>query len=203
MGFMDLMFGTQDEAQKLNQANVERSLSFLGDVDLSGPFGMSRQALMQGRDDVRQGFGQAIAGVGAAGTGAQLDIESAGKESLGMARQSLAQRGLYGSNLIGNTQAGIGNQTARAQAGVAGQTAAAQGGLAAQRGQMLSQIQSLLAGTWESQAGMQLNRAQSQAETLGKVQHVGQSGLIGSIISGAAGFLGGFYNPGGAGGGQQ
>lgn len=198
MGFLtDLLFGTQAEAAKLNQQNVDKSLGFLSGVNLNAPFGAGREALMQGRQDLLQGFQQGIAGLGAAGTGAQLDTLARGRESLGMARQSLGQRGLYGSSLIGNAQAGINDQTSRTMAGIAGQTAAAQGGLAAQRGHALAGLQGGIADLWQNQAQMQLQRAGMQAQTLGNVQHQGSPGLLGTIISGGLGFLGGFYGVGG------
>lgn len=194
MGWLsDVLIGTQAQAAAANTANMNQQQALLGGVDLASPFAGARQDLMRGREELLRGFREAIAGVGAAGTGAVLDAQARGRESIGAARQNLAQRGMYGSSQMANQTAGINDATSRTVANITGATAGAQGQLAAGRGQALAGMDTRMAMLGPQQAGMQLQQAGMQSNALGQWQHQGQPGMLGTILSGGLGFLGGYF----------
>lgn len=192
----DTLFGTEGQAQDLNQANIERALGLLGGVPLEQLLGQARaQFTTAPEESIRKGYGQAIGTVGQAGTGASLQALAAGKAAKGEARSNLLQRGLYGSSLLTGAQTGIQQQTNRTIADIMGQTAGAQGGLLAGQGQALAGAtrdrESALANLYGLQANMQLGRAGQQAGLLGNVQYQGTPGVFGPLLGAAAGGFGG------------
>jgi hypothetical protein len=183
MGFLgDLLFGTEKKAANLNQQNVDQALALLKGVPLEELFGQQRAALEKGRADIETGFRQGIAGLGAAGTGAQLDILAGQQQSLGALSSGLAQRGLYGSSVRAQGGAGIRDMAGRSLAGIQGQVAGAQGGLAAQRGLALSGIQQGIGASYGQLAGMGMAQAGAQAQVLTNTQHQGHGGIAGPLL---------------------
>jgi len=189
MSFLsDLLFGTEREAQRLNEGNVERGLGLLGNVDVSGLFGRARgQITDQGRQDLLGQYQSAISQLGAAGTGAQLEATRAADVAGASTRQNLAQRGLFSSSLAQSGDRGISADLTRMQSNIASGTAVGQGGLMAGLGGALAQEsrsrEGALAGLNVGQAGMELGRAGQQAGLLGNVQYQGTPGALGGLLS--------------------
>ena len=133
MGFLDsigdFLFGTQDEAAKLNQQNVDKALGLLGNVPISSLYGQAQGAVGQGRQDIMQGYQQALSRVGTAGVGSALAALQREREAQGMLRQTLMSRGLGSSSGAARMGSGIRGETDRTLAGIEGQVASAQGGL--------------------------------------------------------------------------
>lgn len=202
MGFLsdigDLLFGTQDEAQAKNEANVQKALGLLGDVDLKGLFGQAQGALGQGREDLQKGFGSALARVGTAGLGSALQALAREREAQGALMQSLQARGLGSSSGAARMGTGIRGETDRTLAGIESGVGQAQAGLLAGRGQALAGQSNQSANLWAQLANMELSRAQSQAGVLGDVQYEGSPGILGGLLGAGGAVLSTIGGPAGA-----
>lgn len=191
-GIVDTLFGTEGKAQKLNEEQMREALALITGVPLEQLFGQARgQITDQSRRDITKGFGSAISQVGASGVGQQLAAQRATAQSIGAGRQSLAQRGLYGSSLADNLSSGLRQQGRLTRAGIAANTAGQQGALLAGRGQALAADtrarEALLASLFTGQAGAQLGQAQAGANVLTGYQHVGTPGILGAGLGALGG----------------
>lgn len=192
----DTLFGTEGQAQRMNQENVRQQLAYI----LGVPVGqISDQAIAQitgtAEQSIKEGYGKAIGAVGQAGTGASLEALAANKAAKGDARTQLLQRGLGGSSLLTSAQTGIQQQTNKTLAGIAGQTAGAQGSLLAGQGQALAGATQYREGTTANLLMQKLQALYGQANAasnvLGNVQYQGTPGLAGPLLGAFAGGFGG------------
>lgn len=195
-GIKDLLFGTEDDAAKLNAENTKKMLALIMGVPVGA---ISDQAIAQitgqAEKTIGEGFDKAVGAIGAAGTQANLGASAAGKTALGDARTNLLQRGLGSSSLLTGAQTGIAQQVARTQAGISGNVAGAQGGLLAQRGQAVGaatqQREHLLAQLYSGKRDALLQQGSVGANLLSGVHHEGQPGVLGNLIGDFAGGFGG------------
>jgi hypothetical protein len=189
------LFGNMEEAEKKNEQQRDLGLQTLAGVPIGELFQQARQYLAggfaQGRADLQRNYQQGINAVGSAGVGAQLGLQRQTGQSIGDARTSMAQRGLYGSSLLGNATSGIRAQSGLASGQIASGVAGQQAGLLAGLGQGLAQSHqaqgSLGANLFTGQAGLSQRNAESQANLRAQYAYQGTDGMADEIIGAAAG----------------
>ena len=93
---------------------------------------------LQGLDQLKGGYDEAIANVGRTGLASKMGIEGAGQQMQGNIQQNYTNRGLSNSTAMGSVQALAGGQTAQALAGVDQAVAGAKAGLLTSRGNAMN-----------------------------------------------------------------
>lgn len=93
---------------------------------------------LQGLDQLRSGYDEAIQNVGRTGLASKMNIEAAGKQARSSTAQRLTNAGLSGTTVGAQLPGAYQGQTAAALAGVDQAVAAAKGGLLTSRGSALN-----------------------------------------------------------------
>jgi hypothetical protein len=111
---------------------------------------------LQGLDQLRSGFDEAIQNVGRQGLASKMSIEGAGKQARASTQQRLASSGIQGTTLGAQLPGAFQGQTAQALAGVDQAVAAAKGNLLTTRGSALNAAYGNLSQLAQNQANSEM-----------------------------------------------
>jgi len=166
-------------------------------------FTQSQSYQLQGLDQLKGSYDEALKNVGRTGLASKLGIEAAGQQTQGKIQQSYTNRGLSNSTAMGSVQALGAGQTAQALAGVDQAVANAKAGLLTSKGHALDSayrgLSSLAQNRNQAEMGLgsmawnQLANQPGEAEQLMALfQTVGQFLPFAFMGGGGAGMAGSF-----------
>jgi len=111
---------------------------------------------LQGLDQLKGNYDEAISNVGRTGLASKMNIEALGQQTQGKIAQSYTNRGLSNTTAMGSVQALGAGQTASALAGVDQAVAQAKAGLLTSKGQAMNAAYGGLSGLAQNQLSSEL-----------------------------------------------